>query len=62
MGSLSSQLPTVTDLWRDKVGPSAHFFGVIYGKSGKKIDLSTENEKLDFSLKIKNKTQHQITP
>ena len=29
MGSLSSQLSTVAEIWRDKVGPYAHFFGVI---------------------------------
>ena len=52
MGSLSSQLRTVAEIRRDKVGHYAHFFRKMYGKFGKK---SKKN-----SLKIA-KTQHQIT-
>ena len=49
MGSLSSQLRTVAEIRRDKVGHYAHFFRKMYGKFGKKIKKK--------SLKIA-KTQH----
>ena len=40
MGSLSSQLCTVAEIRRDKVGHYAHFFRKMYGKFGKKFFFS----------------------
>ena len=37
MGSLSSQLPAVAEIWVAEVGPYAHFFTKMYGKSGKNL-------------------------
>ena len=46
MGSLSSQLTTVSEIWPAKVGPYGHFFAKMYGKSGKKIQqFSAKNRK-----------------
>ena len=38
MGSFVSQLCTVAEIWRDEVGPYAHFFAKMYGKIGLKIE------------------------
>ena len=55
MGSLSSQLSAVADIWVAKVGLYAHFCAKMYEKSGKnlkKISLEIEIDRKDSLWKV----------